>query len=160
MMNQKQERTLVMAIAAVVIVFAVVVVVLRWNSKQPAEVPEVSVQQLSVLQIPQGFPTQVPIEAGASIVQNYTATMKDGRVQGTRAFESAKSVKQNFDLYKAYLSAKGNGWTITSELNDTAAPNHLALFAKNAVGTLGVDISKSAVGVTIVNVTFSIPKAQ
>ena len=106
--------------------------------------------------VPDYFPA-IPISSDVKIVNNYNATSPDGRVQATRTFENRKSVAENFDFYKNYLTAPQNGWTLLSEVNNSADPNHKAIFAKNADGILTINISAGQTpGTSLVDASFLI----
>lgn len=66
-------------------------------------------------QIPEGFPVSFPIEAGAEILQSYNSETEN-QTQATRKFVSKKTLKENFDFYKKYIT--DNDWTIVSESDD------------------------------------------
>lgn len=67
---------------------------------------------------PEKFPSNVPIEAGSEITQNYNATTPDGRLQATRSFITKKSLVENIDLYTNFL--KKDGWKTSVSNNDPA----------------------------------------
>ena len=67
-------------------------------------------QDVAAEQLPQQFPSNLPVEAGATITENFNATTDDGRIQATRAFTTKKTLAENLTLYTKYM--KDNGWTI------------------------------------------------
>ncbi len=64
---------------------------------------------------PEKFPSDIPIEAGARITQNYNATTADGRFQATREFESTKTLAENLTLYRNYMTSEG--WEVRSTVD-------------------------------------------
>lgn len=123
--NFKRFRLLVLV---VVLLIASSFLWVLWSNKQ-ADIKELiglsSRPQIKDLQIrkqevpstalPQGFPEDFPVEAGAKILQNYEADDSHGYFQSTRVFESGKSLNDNKIIYKAYL--ENNDWLISSELD-------------------------------------------
>ncbi len=63
-------------------------------------------------QLPKNFPADIPIEEGASVVQNFNVDDK-GYQQATRSFETQVSLDKNLALYKKYLTANGYKITVT-----------------------------------------------
>lgn len=146
---------------AYVIVLVIVIVAVGfwlWSQKRPtgplSSEPVNRVVDIDPAVLPEGFPADVPLEQDAKVVSNYTATSPYGEVQSSRTFESVKSIKENFDLYKAFIKDKKNGWTYLNEVNDPFDPDHKAIFAQNAQGTLSVNISSKADGGSIVDLSF------
>lgn len=64
---------------------------------------------------PEQFPTNIPIEEGAEITQNYNATTADGRLQATRAFITNKSLADNLKIYQDYF--KTNDWKVIATVD-------------------------------------------
>lgn len=112
------------------------------NQKGSANQPKFSVAKKEVAkeQAPSGFPADIPIEAGAKIVQNYQADTTDGRHQATRVFESAKTVKQNYQLYLDWLTK--NGWEVKTK---SAADIVASIYAVKSGSQLTATISKNTV---------------
>jgi hypothetical protein len=140
----------------VLIVIAVLVIgALAFLGFRRSEVkkPINKVVNVTETQLPEKFPGGVPIEPGAKIVKNYNSISPDGRVQASRVFESSKSVGDNYDFYKEFLSRPKNGWRII--LENGADPNNKALFARNAEGVLNVHITPGKqAGTAIVDLSF------
>ncbi len=101
--------------------------------------------------VPENFPTDIPIEPGAKIVDNFNATAPDGRVQATRSFESAKSAQENFTFYKNLLTQKGY------EIVNTANRDNLqVIFAKKGDGLVNIAIlNNQATSMRTVSITYS-----
>ncbi len=119
------KRILVGLVILVVIsgVVALVVFFVRKNKPQPnatntkVESP-IKKTEVSSDKLPDKFPANLPIEAGANISQNYNANANDGRFQATRAFETKETLAKNLTIYTEYL--KTNGWTIGSSVDQPA----------------------------------------
>jgi hypothetical protein len=116
------------------------------ESQKPQPVPQTTINNS---QLPPGFPSDIPLEAGATITQNYTATNFSGMFQSSRDFISAKSMAENFALYQAAL--KKSGWTITSATNDTGS-NRYIIFATKTSNFLNILISTNSSGQVIVSI--------
>ncbi len=56
---------------------------------------------------PEKFPTNIPIESGAKITQNYNATTPEGEFQATRSFITTKSLDENVKIYSNILNKDG-----------------------------------------------------
>ena len=115
------------AIGAVAILTMAIVAILSPRSNTPSnemankaekqEKPAVEIKKVDESQLPDQFPAEIPLEAGAQVTGNYTATTPDGRFQATRSFETKKTLEENLRIYQDFL--KSHGWTITSTINQT-----------------------------------------
>lgn len=103
-------------------------------------------------QVPEGFPSEVPIEAGAKITQNFEADLSSGSHQSTRAFESKKTVAQNYALYTDFLTK--NGWAITAK---SESADLSSIFAEKNDSQLAVNISRNKL-TSVVTVDLSFVK--
>jgi hypothetical protein len=103
------------------------------SSEQPKAVP---VQAVDVGKLPQEFPSDIPLEAGAQVTLNYNATNAAGNFQASREFISKKTVAENYALYQKVL--KDNGWTITGTQENTPAGN--LIFATKGENNLNIRI--------------------
>lgn len=74
-----------------------------------------SKQEVEPTKNPEKFPTDVPIESGARITQNYNASTTDGRFQATKEFQTNKTLAENLTIYRSYLES--NGWEIRSTVD-------------------------------------------
>jgi hypothetical protein len=102
-------------------------------------------------QNPEKFPTNIPIEAGAKIVQNYNATAGGGRFQATRVFETGKTLNENLKIYQDFM--KADGWAIQSTVNQA---NYKMLFASKGDSYLQVSMNDNQVNKTkTVNISYS-----
>lgn len=114
----------------------------------------VAKKEVAANQAPSGFPSDVPIEAGATIIQNYEADVSDGRHQATRVFQSSKTVAQNYQLYLDFLTK--NGWTVS---NKSETETIASLYAVKAGSELTVSITKNSVtGVVTVDLSALVKK--
>jgi hypothetical protein len=89
------------------------------NTGQTPPAPKLVVNKTEVAGnvLPQKFPKDVPLEKGAPLTQDYNATTNDGRFQATVEFVTAKSLADNYDLYKSYMNK--SGWKIVVDNNGT-----------------------------------------
>lgn len=91
--------------------------------------PRGSVTDVDKSKLPERFPTELPIEAGAAITYNYNAMNSKGMFQATREFVSAKSVDDNFAFYQDVL--KKSNWTVSQAIDDTQHRQKLLLATKD-----------------------------
>jgi hypothetical protein len=84
------------------------------NQQQTQQANAPKVEKVEDSKLPTGFPADFPLEKDAKIDQNFNVTA-DGKTQATRKFISQKSLKENFDFYKDWLTK--NGWTIITTLD-------------------------------------------
>jgi len=111
----------------------------------------VQVVQTAAGQSPNGFPSGVPIEAGATIVSNFSALTAGTQQQSAEEFISKVSLAQNFTLYQAWL--KKGDWTVTNTVNTATQKILFASLGKNNL-TIHIYIaSDGKVHVSITNFT-------
>lgn len=149
----KGLRITLIIVAVAAVIGGIAFFMQRSAAPTPASVPQAGVTAVPVAHAPESFPN-IPLDPSATVLQNYTARAADGRVQATRAVQTVASVLSNFAYYKRYLQNASNGWTFMGELNAASDPNHRALFAKNASGTLTIVISAKGSG-SVVDVSFA-----
>ncbi len=98
------------------ILVALIVVLLFATKKSPNSAPVsdeptikngLIVQEVDKNQVPAKFPSDVPIESDAQILQNFNAITDDGRFQATRVFRTKKSLADNLSIYKNFLTESG-----------------------------------------------------
>lgn len=135
----------IVALAIIVLALAGLILVFSMTDKSGPQVndqetPIVTQKDLPVTQVPEKFPVNVPIEEGATILQNYNATAADGRFQATRTFETKKSLDANFTIYENYL--KANNWKIETTLNQ---PEYKLLVGTNGNTQLQISLSENTV---------------
>lgn len=101
--------------------------------------------------VPEKFPTDIPIEAGAKITQNFNATTPTGQFQATRVFETKKSLPDNLVLYSTFL--KKNNWTIKSTIDNDNFKMVIAGMEKKSI-TVSIDENKTT-KVKTVNISYT-----
>lgn len=111
-------------IIAVVVVLLVVIAVLfrskpvQNNNQNNAEQPVITKTEVPSTDLPTKFPSDIPIEEGAKVLDNYNAQTPDGRFQATRTFETNKTLAANLKLYSDYL--KQEDWTVQAVVDQAA----------------------------------------
>lgn len=108
----------VIAIAVVVVVVFAIAYPRMQGGNTTTVLPKhqgIEKKDVDTSKLPEKFPGDIPLEEGAKVVQNYNATAPDGTIQATRMFETAKTLDENFKLYKDFFTK--NGWTIVSSLD-------------------------------------------
>jgi hypothetical protein len=88
------------------------------KANTPTDKPYAIKSDVAFTKLPQKFPADIPLEAGALVTQNYNATTPDGQFQATRMFVTAKSLDENLAIYTAYF--KKAGWDVKSTVNQPA----------------------------------------
>jgi len=88
------------------------------QSTAPGAPLKVSQTNVPVTSLPQDFPSDIPLEAGAVVTQNYNATASNGLFQASRVFTSKNTAASNITLYTNFLNS--NGWDIVSTLNNNS----------------------------------------
>jgi hypothetical protein len=86
------------------------------NSAEPKPEQQVVKKDLKPDEVPEKFPTNIPIEKDAPIVQNFSATTAT-HIQATRSFVSKLPIEANLKLYTDYLVK--NGYTVSPFNTDT-----------------------------------------
>ena len=90
-------------------------------------------QTVEVARLPEGLPTDLPIEKDAPIVKNELSyDAETGEIRSTRAYYSTRSIAQNQADYAAYF--KKVGWQVLSSVNET----QLAFIVASQTGVPGV----------------------
>jgi len=143
------KKIIIWVIIVVVAVAVLVVVFIKTDIGQRAGVmPEPSpvalVKNVPAGDKPLGFPTTIPIEKGATIIQNYEADTADGQHQATRVFESKLTVAQNYKIYSDFLAQ--NSWTIKKKFQ---TENLASLSASKKGYDLTVNISRNTISGTV-----------
>jgi len=134
------KKILIIVIIILVVVFgAILLMKVKVNisgnpsSASPTAVP---VEAVSPSQLPQQFPADIPLEAGAQVTLNYNATNAAGNFQASREFISKKTIAENYAFYQAAL--KDNGWSITGTQAGTPAGD--LIFATKGTSNLNIRI--------------------
>lgn len=113
------------------------------GSEKPTESTpsKVNIELMNQGKLPPALPTDLPLEEGAPPQRNEILKTKDGsETQNVYRYFSKKTVKENYDIYLAYL--KNAGWEI---LGSSIEENSAVMGAKKAglSGTMQVSISKN-----------------
>ncbi|TSA45498.1 hypothetical protein D4R52_02335 [bacterium] len=112
--------------------------------------PEVKRTDLAKDAVPAGFPAEIPIEQGAKIVTNFQATNTEGKLQGTRVFESQKTVAQNYKIYTDF--AANYAWKV---MGKSESENLSSLLLAKDTAQLTINISKNTItGVVTVELNY------
>jgi hypothetical protein len=133
---------------AVAIIVAAGLGWLAWQSQQSDSL-EVTTREVSPSELPGMFPEGFPLESGATVVQNYTATTPDGRQQATRAFVSNRSLERNMQTYGDYLSV--DHWVVQATKDEA---DYKAIMAEKEGVTVQVVMTEVS-GTKTVQVTFT-----
>jgi len=105
----------IIGVIAVATVLVVAFLVPKKNTvstlaRTQAEIMKPQIAPVAPGQLPSKFPSDMPVEAGAKVTQNYNATNSVGGFQATRVFESTKTIADNLKIYQAYFQK--NGYTV------------------------------------------------
>lgn len=97
-----------LVVFAVIVVGALIGLMVTRHNQPPAASQiaplQVNKTEVSTEKLPEKFPTDIPLESGANIINNYNATTPDGRFQATRTFQTSKSLSDNLAIYSKYLT--------------------------------------------------------
>ncbi len=122
MENEQNSFKLVVLVAAVLALLFVAFLVTkkfanRSSEQQSAQQKPAVVEKTNVdfSKNPEKFPTDIPVEAGARITQNYNAVTPQGMFQATKVFETKDSLSSKLALYTKYFN--DNGWSITATVD-------------------------------------------
>ncbi len=101
---------------------------------------------------PPDFPTNIPLEKEATINQSY-ALGYTGQKQLTIVFSSAKTIKQNYDLYAAFL--KKDAWRVTNNYESATVSSLYGIKGNNEIN---ITISNGTATTTKSQVNISVLK--
>jgi len=129
---------------------AIIFLFYRSSPKQVSPTPPKEVEQipseteyLGSTTLPPELPTNLPMEKDVPLVRNEIIKVDGGKeIQNVRMYYSKKTVKQNFDIYKKYLT--DNDWKIIFQQSDSNMATLLAEKAGN-LGTFSISISKNSI---------------
>lgn len=120
-MEKDNQTFKLLVIVAAIFALLFVAYTLTKNSKRDGDKQAVA-QQAIVEKInvdfakdPEKFPSDIPMEAGAKLTQNYNATTPTGAFQATKVFLTTKTLAENLTIYTNYFQQ--NGWKITASLD-------------------------------------------
>lgn len=109
--DQNQLFKLLVVVAAL---FALLFVAykLSMNSKKEqaanqTQLAQVEKTNVDFSELPERFPSNIPIETGAQITQNYNSKTPEGQFQATRVFITKQSLAANIKLYTDFLTKEG-----------------------------------------------------
>ena len=80
------------------------------------QLPQIKKTEVPTNKLPDGFPADIPLEAGASITQNYNAE-GTGLVQATRVWTTQQTLDASFLVYTKFFNNAKNGWKVLTTLN-------------------------------------------
>lgn len=141
-MDNKKTIWIFTAIGVLVIIVVAIATVIKLSKKPTDKVTNINVEtkEIDPKELPEKFPKELPLEAGATVIVNNNISSDVGHFSGTRRFESKKSLSENFDLYKNFFEK--NGWEI---LNTVDTENLKIINAKKDGTTTRVDINRNTV---------------
>lgn len=143
---------LLVMVAAILALLFVAYKLLNNNKKEV--VPQlVNVEKTNVdfAKLPEKFPSNIPLEADAKILQNYNSVTPEGQFQATRQFETKKSLAENYAFYTDFL--KKNGWEIKATTDDATYKMVMGSLLKKAIQ---VTIEENKINqVKIVTISYS-----
>jgi len=102
--------------------------------------------------IPKDFPTNTPVEEGVSVKQSYDLNYS-GQRQLTIVFLSAKTAKENYQLYTEFL--KKQNWNIANKYETTRL---FSLYGTKEMNDMNVTINNVNSTITRSEVSISILK--
>lgn len=70
------------------------------------------------------LPTSIPVPADAYVNQYFDIATKDGQVQGTRSYQSSRTVAEEVEAYEKFLAI--NQWKVVDRKLDTQYASILA----------------------------------
>lgn len=156
-MDHKKRFWIWTVVVVVLIVLALCLVFIKKPSApQKASSPSTVVGSVSPSQLPAGFPSNIPIEVGSIVVNNFNAATQNGQFQATHSFKSFKMASENISLYAAFLADPTNGWTVISSSTDASGGK--IMVAKNSGGLLTIQVSQlppQPVPASLVEITYT-----
>ena len=110
--------------------------------------PANKVEEFSADDSLSGFPTEqdLPLPESSVVIRNYRATSPQGQIQLTKILESPRSVRENFNYFRNFLTDTETNWEILVE--EIAEDNFSSAYilAKNQNGLLNIGISSDSNG--------------
>lgn len=103
-------------------------------SKHRTQPFKVSTKTLDSSMVPSGFPENMPIEAGSSVLQNYESYTTDGRKQSTRVASTSKNLDEAVKTYSDFFVHLG--WTLIPIPDSGVGVNSVSALLKNDDNTL------------------------
>ena len=114
----KDKKIIILLVLAIIAALLGAVYLIQSKDTKPTEQPQVKNEEptekndlvrkeVDPSKLPEKFPADMPMEAGATVTQNYNATGPDGGIQASRAFITAKTLAENITIYRNYLTKAG-----------------------------------------------------
>jgi hypothetical protein len=108
-------------------------------------------KELEAGELAKGFPENMPIETGSSIIRNYESTASDGRVQSTLVSTTSSTLTQAVKIYVDFFVSQG--WVVASnqspDANNTTALLRRKDDALMIVGRNDVTAKEKTVEITL-----------
>lgn len=86
-------------------------------------------------EVPSGFIADLPIEEGAQLLQNFSASAPDGSTQATQVYTTTKSPSENLKIFSDYMQK--HGWSIGAQEDK---PKYKMLFGVKGSLRLQIEI--------------------
>lgn len=123
------------------------------NTQSQPEVPKVATKEVAKDQLPDAWPTDIPMEAGAKVTVNYQKTLDDGSVQLVQAFTSAKTVADNGKIYTDYFASAG--FKLAGQIDQPTFKSYAATKGNEQLQVLIQQDAKTKVVTVNITVTFA-----
>ncbi len=107
------------------------------------QLPQVEKTNVDFSELPEKFPTDIPMEAGVRITQNYNSLTPEGQFQATRVFETSKSLDATIKVYTDFLN--NNDWKITATLDQ---PNLKMVMGSKDGASIQVTVNQNTINDT------------
>lgn len=117
-MSFLQSRKVIWIFVIVALVAVGLYLFTVWRSQKLADQeyqPQLTRTVVAQDELPPRFPTGIPLEKDAKILQNTYTTSDVGGFQSVRVFITEKSLSENLQLYKQYFAS--NGWIVESSVD-------------------------------------------
>ncbi len=144
-----QKKIFFIALAAAVIVLAVWIILslpAGKNGQKEENIVTPQITQTLEGALPEGFPTDIPLNGKTAITQSYSATYPNSTAkQATISFTSSKSSKDNFAFYKKWAS--DNEWQIINQTDQDAIKS---LYLKKDNSDINLVITPDSINISYV----------
>lgn len=97
------------------------------------------VTNIPISHLPNNFPSNLPVETGSQLLENYEATSVDNGKQSTQVYTTRKTLSENVKIYTEYLQK--NGWIILSQEDK---PTYKMIYASKGISFLQVDLTEQS----------------
>lgn len=101
------KKSLIISVLVLILIVIGVMYYLQKKNGNDASDFEVTQEEIPKNQNPQGFESDFPVEAGATVLQNFEAKTEDGRVQSTKVLSTKNSLTEAVQIYSSYFASKG-----------------------------------------------------